>query len=264
MTRVAVITPYYRTPPLWLRQCAESVRRQTHPCTHFFVADGERQGVVDGFEGVEHIVLPTNHADFGDTPRAVGGMCAIGQGFDAIAYLDSDCWWRPRHVERLLALQVETGAAVLSAMRSYHHVETGETMGVCLGSDGRTFVDTNCLMLMRPAFALAAVWATMDPDFHPIDDRAVWHAVLESGLPRAHSNGVTVCYRVKDPGIYKGFGRPIPPGLRRNPALARAQQAWLAKGLPELTPVWRAIDVRHLKGGEVPAEKYAPPPTRSA
>jgi hypothetical protein len=258
MTRVAVITPYYRTPTNWLRQCRESVRRQTHPCTHVFVADGEAQAVVDTFgEGVQHVVLPVNHADYGDTPRAVAGMLAAGQGFDAIAYLDSDCWWRPNHVERLLALQAETGAAVLSAMRSYHHVETHELMGVCLGSDGKTFVDTNCLMLMRPAFGtVAGVWATMDPDFHPIDDRVIWWTILQSGLARAHSMGVTVCYRVKEPGVYQGFGRPVPPGLKKNPALGRAHRKWLAAGYPELTPVWRAMDARRLKNGAVP-ERYA-------
>src|SRR3990172_6396080 len=96
--RVAVITPYYKAREDWLTRCHESVRAQTHPATHILVADGTPESYVDGWEA-QHIVLMKNHGDFGDTPRAVGSVSAIGQGFDAIAYLDADNWYAPEHIE---------------------------------------------------------------------------------------------------------------------------------------------------------------------
>ena len=58
--RVAVITPYYREPLTMLRQCHDSVRTQTYPCTHFLIADGHPQ------EEIFHLVG-------GATPEAAAG-----------------------------------------------------------------------------------------------------------------------------------------------------------------------------------------------
>ena len=90
--KVAVITPYHKVPTDWLVQCLESVRSQTYTSTHILVADGIPQDVVDTY-GVQHLVLPRCHGDYGDTPRAIGSISAIGQGFDAIAWLDADNWF---------------------------------------------------------------------------------------------------------------------------------------------------------------------------
>jgi hypothetical protein len=112
--RVAVVTPYFREPLDWLRQCHASVRAQTHACTHVMVADGHPQSEVAGWPGLRHIALPTSHGDYGDTPRAIGSIEAIGAGFDAIAYLDADNAYAPDHIESLVELQRRTGAAFRS------------------------------------------------------------------------------------------------------------------------------------------------------
>ena len=119
--RVAVVTPYYRTPDAWLRMCHESVRAQSHTCTHILVADGVAQEIVQNFD-CQHIVLSKGHADYGDTPRAIGSMSAIGQGFDAITYLDADNWYEPNHIASLLELHRSTNAEVCTSMRNFHHV----------------------------------------------------------------------------------------------------------------------------------------------
>ena len=127
--RVAVISPYYETPLDWMRQCHESVLAQTHPCVQILVADGVPVDELDAWNA-QHIRLPQHHADYGDTPRAVGSMSAIGQGFEAIAYLDADNWFAPEHIESLVRLHEETGADVCLSSRDLHRID-GSRLGPC-------------------------------------------------------------------------------------------------------------------------------------
>src|SRR4051794_24560005 len=90
--KIAVITPFHKTPTPWLEQCLVSVARQTVPCTHFLVCDGDEPHDITIPASVKVLRLPDAHRDFGNTPRAIGSVSAISQGFDAIAYLDSDNW----------------------------------------------------------------------------------------------------------------------------------------------------------------------------
>jgi glycosyltransferase involved in cell wall biosynthesis len=148
--KVAVVTPYYETPIDWLGQCHRSVKAQTHPCTHFLVSDGKPEEVVEHYDA-HHVRLPGPHQDVGNTGRAIGAILAQRQGFDAICFLDADNWYRPDHVASLVALQRRTGAAVCSSSRMIHHLD-GALLGACKEVDGEVFVDTNCLLLTRPAF----------------------------------------------------------------------------------------------------------------
>lgn len=234
--RVAVVTPYYKTPDEWLLQCHESVLRQTYPCTHILVADGRPQDCVARL-GAQHIVLPLRHADYGDTPRAVGSMSAIGQGFDAIAYLDSDNWYDPDHIASLVALHRSTGAAVVTARRSYHRLD-GSFMADCLSSDGEIFCDTSCLMLTREAFKIAPMWALMDPVGHALDDRVMWYHVREAGLSRANTGRHTVGYRATTAGHYRDMKEEPPEGARHSVDIREAMEKWIAKGYPPLLVKW--------------------------
>ncbi|MEI9963395.1 MAG: glycosyltransferase [Caulobacteraceae bacterium] len=110
MLRVAVVTPYFKEPLELLRQCHLSVARQTYPCLHVMVADGFPQAALDGWQ-IDHLTLPRPHGDIGSTPRLVGCYHAIGLGFDAVAFLDADNWYREDHVETLVRLHERTGAA---------------------------------------------------------------------------------------------------------------------------------------------------------
>jgi hypothetical protein len=157
--RVAVITPFHQVPSLWLAECLASVARQTLPCTHFLVCDGDDPPLaVPGDVQVLH--LPQAHADFGNTPRAIGSVSAVAQDFDAIAYLDADNWYEPQHLELLCAAYQRTGAAICSSGRMLYDLD-GQLLGPCYEVDGDTFVDTNCLFLTRQAFRLVAVWYLM-------------------------------------------------------------------------------------------------------
>ena len=156
---VGVITPYFRETLDVLRNCHDSVRKQTHPCEHFMVADGFPQTEISNW-AVQHIVLAKSHADAGNTPRAIGSLSAMNQDFDAIAYLDADNWYYPNHLEAMIKLHQQTGEAVCTASRTIHRLD-----GSLIGADGEydkyNLVDTSCFFFTRPAFRLLPAWAMM-------------------------------------------------------------------------------------------------------
>ena len=210
--KVAIITPYFNTPEEWLLKCHLSVKAQTYPCTHFIVADGQPHDVVDSWDA-QHIKLPVNISDYGDTPRGVGSVAAIGQGFDAIAYLDADNWYDPEHINILLKLHRKTRAAVVTSARNLHRLD-GTLLGKCFEVDGERFVDTNCLFLTRAAFNIIQVWYLMAPKYHAIDDRVIWAHIKSKNLSRAHSGNTTVAYRTAFANHYRRFGEKPPEGTK--------------------------------------------------
>ncbi len=234
--RVAVVTPFHREPRDWLEAAQRSVAMQSHPCTHILVGDA---ATVQPPLPALVVPLPQGVADWGDTPRAVGCMYAAGLGFDAIAFLDADNSFDPDHIARLVALQQQTGAVVLSARRRFISLD-GQPMAECLSSDGEQFCDTNCLMVMRPAFGDMAQWAVMDRAFHAIDDRVIWHALKAAGHARAHLPQVSVSYRASAAGIYRDLGWPLPEGVRSDDdgRVREAVAAWAASGRPSVKVDW--------------------------
>jgi tetratricopeptide (TPR) repeat protein len=178
-------------------------------------------------------VLPARHADYGDTPRAIGGLSAIGQGFDAIAYLDADNWYARDHIASLIALHEHTGAAICTARRSIHHLD-GRQLGFQLYSDE---CDTSCLMLFRPAFQIAPAWALIADDEHVIGDLIISYGIAKLGLSRADSGRYTVAYTAIHAAAYHLFGWPVPDGANaKNTGITEARTKWISEGYPPFPP----------------------------
>lgn len=233
--KIAVVTPYFNESDDYLRTCHESVMAQTHACTHFMVSDGRPRALIDSWN-VQHLRLPTGCADYGDTPRGVGSVLAIGQGFDAIAYLDADNWYYPEHVSTLVAAHRHSGAAVVSATRNLHRLD-GTLLGKCNDCDGENFVDVNCFFLTRPAFRVVQAWWMMPSHLHPLDDRVLFAYVRRLRLSHKHCAVPTVAYRTAFAFHYKRAGEQPPPGAKSGQAIANAlygvdNLATLADSLP--------------------------------
>ena len=210
--KVAVVTPYFNTPDEWLLQCHNSVKAQTHPCTHIMVADGRVQNVVHSMDAL-HVTLPVNCADYGDTPRGIGSALAIGRGFDAIAYLDADNWYYPEHIATLVAAHQASGAAVITSARNLHRLD-GSLLGACSEVNGRDFVDTNCFFFTRAAFQFVPVWWMMEPRQHVIDDRVMLAHIQHAGVSQVHLTAPTVAYRTAFEMHYHHFGEQPPEGAK--------------------------------------------------
>ena len=225
--RVAVVTPYFREADRVLRQCLDSVAAQTHPATHFLVADGfPRDLVRDRIE--DHIVLPHAHGDNGNFARCTGGLSAAVQGFDAIAFLDADNWFTPDHIAVLVELQTATQAELCTASRSIHRLDGSMLFPLDWESDGENFCDTSCYLFLRPAFHLLPFWALTPRQTSPITDRLFWAAVLARNITRAHSARPTVGFRSQYANHYRRVGEALPPGAKEPEDNLPAIAAWNA------------------------------------
>jgi glycosyltransferase involved in cell wall biosynthesis len=221
--RVAVVTPTHDASDVDLDACCWSVTSQDHSCEHVVVDDGSAVPVT--ILGARIIRLPRAHADGGNVARAVGSIEAISDGCDAVAYLDADNWYEPDHVASLVALHRETGAVVCSSGRTLCD-PLGKKLGVCTDVDGDAFVDTSCMVLFRPAFAMVAHWFLMPPMERMRGDRYVWGQIVQSGLRRAHSGRPTLNYRTTWANHYRRFGFEAPPWSRE---LSLEGGRWVAR-----------------------------------
>jgi glycosyltransferase involved in cell wall biosynthesis len=214
--RLAVITPYYKESIDLIRRCYDSVRAQSfQDVLHVFVSDGVPNEAVEALPGVVHIRLP-NHADYGDTPRMVGAAHAANRGYDGIAFLDADNWYEPDHLERLLRLAVERKAAVATATRKLW-TEDGRLLGVCPECDGVTHVDTNCFLILSPAYDVLGAWgfkSAANTELGMSGDRIFWRKIKSSGLTCAHCTVPTVNYTTTFAAHYVLCGE-LPPADAR-------------------------------------------------
>jgi glycosyltransferase involved in cell wall biosynthesis len=208
MYKVAIVTPYYDDPVKWLERCHESVLAQSYPTTHILVADGKPNREVERWHA-RHIRLPHRHCDFGDTPRTVGAVDAIGSGYDAIGFLDADNWLAEDHVASCLAAAQEARAGFVSSGRYLCHLN-GRVMGVCDNCNGETFVDTSSMLFLGDGLPLVYEWNKIPWNYHPICDRVMFSKVKSSGVQRAHVARPTVYYRVSQPSIYELLDEPVP------------------------------------------------------
>lgn len=207
--KIAVITPYYKEPVEFLRQCHDSVLSQTVPATHFMIADGHPCAEIDNWD-VAHIPLNTGHADYGNTPRGVGGFLARNQGFDFVAYLDADNWFQPEHLASLLQLHQSTGADVSCSYRTFHRLD-GSLLPVTEPmEDKRLHVDTNCMFFSKKAFEVLDVWLKMPKEVASLGDRVVYAAIRHKRLSIAFTNQRTIAYRTLYAYHYQLAKEPVP------------------------------------------------------
>jgi glycosyltransferase involved in cell wall biosynthesis len=218
--KVAVITPYHSEPIGTLKRCMSSVENQSHKVTHILVSDGSsidlyrevEKALIDASNTSQHIRLPNAHADYGDTPRLIGTTSAYSQGFDAVCWLDADCWFEPLHISTLLDLANREAASVVTATRTLWRPDGG-SLGVCFESDGANFCDTNCFLVMRDALpTVAPAWGFKNQTQSVVGDRRVWQEAKP--FRRAHLVTPTVNYETKIASHYLERNEIPPPDAR--------------------------------------------------
>ena len=211
--KVAVVTPYFREPLPVLRRCHESVLGQTSPVTHVLISDGAPQAAINGWDA-QHILLARRHGDHGNTPRAIGAMSALNQGYDAVAFLDADNWYADDHIASLAALCAQTNVA---AAFSYRHLvlTSGEVCPFRSQEDlDDSHVDTSCMLITRRAAFLLPLWAMMDPKLAPIGDRVMLAIIRKTGVPHGWTRKATLFYETNLPIHYAAMGKEPPAAPR--------------------------------------------------
>ena len=223
---IHVITPVYRPKAEWLLRCIESVQNQTcGPVTHTLVVDGNPHfEAPKGFLGPV-IGCPSNHNDYGDTPRSIGIQSSIAAGASLIALLDDDNWFAPDHIERAIETQSQTGAALIASGRTMVDL-SGDPMGVCSVCGTRDFADTSAMVYFPDVFAQLIIWEKLEPWMLAIGDRVVWNSLVDGGFEPGLTNAPTLHYRCTHAIHYEQFGRAIPAGVKQSDAVEVALARW--------------------------------------
>ncbi len=207
--KICVVTPYFETSDEWVSQAHASVCAQTIPAHHILVCDGSRPAQIEDFKGT-HVVLQRNYRDYGNTPRLIGCYQAMAMEADAIAFLDADNWYYPDHLEGLLKYVAEHRLDAIASARMLHRLD-GSAMGVCPTVDGRTYVDTNCMLVMKPAFRHMIAWTLLSQDVAAVMDQFVWKHMQDAGTRMGFVNRPTVAYRTRHLAHYQQAGEEPPP-----------------------------------------------------
>lgn len=238
MLKIAVVTPYYKESSAVLRQCHESVLRQTYGCRHILVSDGHPASFFDNSPDAHHIKLPAANGDNGNTPRALGGMFAERNGFDAIAYLDADNWYDPNHIETMVAAYESHRTPLVASKRRFCDLNGNPLHVTEKDEESNSHVDTSCWLILRPAFHLLRTWL-MPRELSPICDRIFFHKVAHDRLRIAPTNARTVNFRTQYSLHYQAAGLSPPPGAKTVDEVTRRAHAYLKtdKGSAELTKV---------------------------
>jgi glycosyltransferase involved in cell wall biosynthesis len=213
--KIFVVTPYYKESLEFLKRCHDSVISQQgakYDVTHIMVADGFARPEIDDWP-VSHVKLPSAHRDYGNTPRAVGGMLAQAEGADFIAYLDADNWFDPSHLASMLRCQQESGAHVVCCMREFYDL-SGQRMAIAEADENaQQHVDTSCLLIERSAFSINNFWM-MPIQLSSIGDRIVFKGIINSRYRLAFTNKRTVSYTTLWDVHYKSIGQAPPPDAK--------------------------------------------------
>lgn len=175
--RVAVVTPYCGEPLELIHRCHASVVAQEVACTHVLVADGPGHPELPDWN-CRHIILGIAHGDNGNTPRGVGALVAMNEGFDCIAFLDADNWLGPDHVRRAIETQARGGFEVVFTGRHIVFPD-GRRLTVLPEEERRhRHADTSCMVLFEPAFSSLALWAQMPSLYGPLCDRVMFQQLM--------------------------------------------------------------------------------------
>ena len=208
----AVITPYYKEALEVLERCHHSCLAQEGgwPLRHVMVADGHARPEIDGWD-VEHITLPNAHGDNGNTPRCVGAISAINQGYWPILLLDADNWFQPWHLTTVVALRQRHPSADVLAMGRECALPDGTPIPGLLEEDlGLRHVDTSCYVFYPSAFRVLSLWGMMPTYMGPICDRFIRQSITDYGLVMAGTHQPSVVFTAHYSWAYQALDRPVP------------------------------------------------------
>lgn len=205
----AIITPYYKEAPEILKRCIDSVKKQSISADHFLISDGYPQDWIDS-AGVRHLRLGVAHKDFGNTPRGLGALLAISEGYRAVGFLDADNWYDHDHVEQCCSAAKLIAATQPDLIIARRRVFLPDGTPINF-TEEPNHVDTNCYWLLERAFPLAHYWLTMVPQVAPLGDRVFYRVVKTNSLKMQNTKSPTVNYVGNFEVFYRAAGMTPPP-----------------------------------------------------
>jgi hypothetical protein len=194
--KIAVITPYFKEPINILKECHLSVVSQKSDAsiTHFLIADGFHLDEINSWEA-RHISLPRSHDDNGNTPRGIGSIQAIKEGYDFITFLDADNWFHQNHLQSMLDKWIESKSPVICSLRTYHQLNGKQILFEEPDENSLYHVDTSCFFLHKDSFDIIDIWLKMPNSLGPLCDRIFMSAIKWKNYSIGFSKKRTVAFR---------------------------------------------------------------------
>src|SRR6516165_12312027 len=199
--RFAIITPYYREERNILERCIQSVRHQTVPADHFLVSDGFPQDWLDT-ANVRHIRLGRSHNDAGNTPRGLGALLAVSEGYEGIGLLDADNWYDENHIEECCKAADRIAASPPDLVFAKRRIFLPDGRQVPVPEE-LNHVDTSCYCFLPGSFHLLHYWAIMPPGMDPAGDRIFYRMLSEQSLIIREAERTTVNFTSRYEGHYR-------------------------------------------------------------
>jgi glycosyltransferase involved in cell wall biosynthesis len=210
----AIITPYFKEPAEVLKRCIDSVKHQSVSADHFLISDGYPQDWLDG-AGVRHLRLGAAHKDLGNTPRGLGALLAISEGYKGIGFLDADNWYDPDHVEQCCAAANSVKGEPADLIVAKRRILLPDGTATKLPEEPN-HIDSNCYWLLEGAFHLVHHWITMMPEVALMSDRLIYRVVKENSLTMYYTRSETVNYVGNYAVYYRAIGKTPPPDAKAN------------------------------------------------
>jgi glycosyltransferase involved in cell wall biosynthesis len=224
-SRYAIVTPYYKEDRKTLERCLQSVRKQSIHVDHIVVADGFPQSWIDD-EPVRHIRLDTAHANFGNTPRGLGALLAVSEGYEGIGLLDADNWLAPDHVANCVEIASRQTEQCDFIIARRHLMTPDKILLDLVDEPSPSLVDTNCYFFLPGSYPVLHHWVTMPKPLTPINDRMFLAAAAAYKLRSAQIDRRTVFYETLWSANYEAAGLAVPPNAKPDVDMMPAQ-IWL-------------------------------------
>ena len=208
----AVITPYHKESIQVLERCHLSCIHQGGNLLlrHIMVADGSPQKGLENWD-VDHIILPHAHGDNGNTPRCIGAISAMNQGYWPILFLDADNWFKPWHLKTVVALkQRHPKADVLAMGRECVLPDETPIPGIQDEDLEGRHIDTSCYVFYPTAFRVLSLWGMMPTYMGPICDRFIREAITYYDLAVAGTDVPSVVFTAHYSWAYQSLNRSVP------------------------------------------------------
>lgn len=236
--RHLVVTAYYKEDRALIERCIRSVQAQTVATDHLMIADGHPQAWIDG-AGVRHLKLDRPHGDYGNTPRGVGAVLAMAEGYDGFCFCDADNWLETIHVEACLAAARGLGDDCDYVIARRFLRRPDETILPLTDEPIENHVDTNCFFFLPGSYHLLHLFSNMPNEMSSVGDRIFYSGLKARQLRTAVVTSPTVNYHCLWLPCYKVLGEAPPEGAK--PAIDASQ---IDRWLSGLSPRQREIASR--------------------
>jgi SEC-C motif len=194
-----------------LERCIQTVKDQSVAADHFLVSDGFPQDWLEGTH-VRHLRLNRAHSDAGNTPRGIGAILAVSEGYDGIGLLDADNWYDKNHVEECCKAAYVTAQSPVDLVFAKRRIFFPD--GQLVKVPDIDYIDTSCYWFLPGSFHLLHYWTIMPRCLGPVCDWVFYSMLRTQSLTIRNVEEITVNFTSTYAAHYRAMGMTPPRGAK--------------------------------------------------